>query len=121
MRMSTGVVLVVAGAIGAIVIAKDFVFSGRNTESRQQHWESVLATSLKPGATVEDLQDFARANGQALSCFHERQMGDICTFSDPQSLGGTRSHPTRLAVIFKMEDDEVRSHEYTMVSAESPR
>lgn len=118
MRMSTGVILVAAGAIGALVLAKDFVFSGRNTEARQQHWESVLASSLQPGASVDDLQAFARANGQVLHCFSDMRGHDRCAFDDRESVGGTRSRPTRLSVVFDIDDDEVRGHSFTLVQVQ---
>jgi hypothetical protein len=91
---------------------------GSNIEERKAYWGKEIASSLKAGASADEIKDFAKARGQFVECYQNYQRENNCSFGDSQSIGGTRTHPVRLSVIFKMDKDVLTSHEFGMRSAQ---
>jgi len=87
---------------------------GSNIEERKAYWEKEIGSSLKAGATAGELEDFSKALGQSLECYQNYQREKNCSFLDSQSIGGTRTRPVQLSVIFKMDKEMLASHEFGM-------
>ena len=104
------VVAIVAAGIAFMIVRG--MSGGTNIEAREKHWKKVIAEGLKPGATKEELEAFARAHGQTLKCYTNAKREDQCDFDDDQSSGGSRNMPMRLAVIFVLRNNKVASHQF---------
>lgn len=84
--------------------------NGTNINEREAYWKAEIANSIVPGAMRADLEQFARAHGERLDCYRNRDDEDQCDITDHQSAGGTSNLPMRLAVIFRMQDGKYVSH-----------
>jgi hypothetical protein len=87
---------------------------GSNIEERKAYWGKEIGNALKTGASADDVMDFAKARGHTVECYQNYQREKICSFDDAQSIGGTRTRPVQLSIIFKMDKDVVVSHEFGM-------
>ena len=114
----------IAIAVIALVISIVFVkMTGfdneHNIEQRKEYWTQKISSELPPSPSKEQLQQFARNNGQTLSCYQNYEKEDVCSFDDNQSSGGTENLPMVLAVIFTMQDDKAVSHQLVTASKSS--
>lgn len=112
MRLSIIATAVLATA-AALYISRQFAADGRNIDARTAYWEKELTASLKPGSSKEELDAFAKAHGEILSCYQNYSREDQCDFTDSKSAGGSSSKPMKLALIFKIKDGKLISHELT--------
>ena len=119
MRRALLILFVAISAVVAFVIARG-TSGGTNIDKRQKHWERQISEGLKAGASREELEAFAKARGQTLSCYTNYKKEDQCDFEDGESLGGSRNMPLRLAVIFVLKDNKVASHQFGTASANKP-
>lgn len=91
---------------------------GSTIDARKAYWQQEIARTLNPGtSSEEDLMAFAEARGQKLRCYQNHQRQDNCAIDDNQSIGGTRTRPVRLAIIFTLNEDRLASHKFAMTSA----
>ncbi len=88
-----------------------------NIKERTQHWQTVISKELTPGASEDDLQQFAARNGQSLQCKQARAdlPAESCELYDHASQGGTPKFPVQLVVTFKLKEGHLVAHEINTV------